>query len=204
MKDYTKIVVQKPELTYFTADLHLFHEGIIGHCGRPFKDAAHMSEILIRNWNAVVPPVGEVFVLGDMFWKTDFEKCEKTLARLNGKKWLVAGNHDNFSREEYLAMGFEDARDYLELSVSCQRVVCCHYPLLEWNGFYRGAWHLHGHVHGRGSHFSFRVLDVGVDAHNYFPIPWRDVEKSLTGGAELDEEAMRLRGDVDRHCPYRF
>lgn len=50
-----------------------------------------------------------------------------------------------------------------------------------WNGFYHGSWHLHGHVHGRGSNFSFRVMDVGVDANNYFPVSWEQVQKRLTG-----------------------
>ncbi len=205
MKGYTRFVLQNPHTVFFTADPHFFHEGIIGHCGRPFKDAQEMGEALIRNWNAVVPRDGQVFVLGDMFWKKgDMEKCERVMQRLNGKKWLVAGNHDLFSREDYLALGFEDARDYLEASLEKQVLVLSHYPLLEWNGFYRGYWHLHGHVHGRGSHFSFRALDVGVDANNYVPLTWREVKKKLEGGMELDSEAMRERGDTERHRVFTF
>ena len=204
MRNYTKMNIQNPDLAFFTSDLHLFHEGIIGHCKRPFRNVPEMDETLIQNWNAAVPANGEVFVLGDMFWRGDAEKCAAIMARLNGRKWLIAGNHDNFTWEEYLAMGFEDARDYLELSFGWQRVVCCHYPILEWNGFYRGAWHLHGHVHGRGSHFSFRVLDVGVDANDYFPLPWREIERRLEGARELDEVGMKERGDIVRHRPYSF
>lgn len=205
MRDYTKMTVQNPDLTFFTADLHFFHEGIIGHCQRPFRGANEMNETLIRNWNALVPAKANIFVLGDMFWKGgDLEKYVKIMDRLNGSKWLVAGNHDNYSREQYLELGFEDAKDYLELAINKRAIVCSHYPLLEWNGFYHGAWHLHGHVHGKGSHFSFRVMDVGVDAHNYLPVPWREVEKQLNGGMELDEEAMRQRGDIHKHRPYSF
>lgn len=205
MKNYARIKIEDPELLYFTADPHFFHEGIIGHCERPYKNAEEMGEALIRNWNAIVPRNGKVFVLGDMFWKKgDMDKCAKVMNRLNGRKWLVAGNHDLFNREDYLEMGFEDARNYLELRADYKDVICCHYPILEWNGFYHGAWHLHGHVHGRGSHFSFRVLDVGVDANNYMPIPWRNVKKSLDGGWELDEQAMRERGNTHKHQPYDF
>lgn len=35
------------------------------------------------------------------------------MERLNSHKWLVAGNHDLFIRNNYLLMGFEDARYYL-------------------------------------------------------------------------------------------
>lgn len=205
MRNYTKIAVQNPHTLFFTADLHFFHEGIIQNCRRPFKNAQEMNEELIRNWNAVVPKTGRVFVLGDMFWKQgDLGKCVKVMDRLNGKKWLIAGNHDGFDREDYLEMGFEDARDYLELSVEKQQVICSHFPLLEWNGFYRGSWHLHGHTHGKGSHFSFRVLDVGVDANNYMPVPWREIERQLTGGMELDREGMRERGEKQYHRVYTF
>lgn len=205
MRNYTRITMQNPHMLFFTSDPHFFHEGIINHCERPFKNAQEMTESLIRNWNAVVPKNGLVFVLGDMFWKNgEMEKCVNVMDRLNGKKWLVAGNHDLFTRKDYLEIGFEDARDYLEISVGYQRVILSHYPLLEWNGFYHGSWHLHGHVHGRGSHFSFRVLDVGVDANNYFPFSWREIESQLAGGMELDDEAMRQRGDCVRHRVYTF
>ena len=205
MRGYTRLALQNHHTVFFTSDLHLFHDNIVSICERPFKDAEDMKESLIRNWNAIVPRNGQVFVLGDMFWKKgDMEKCVKVMERLNGQKWLVAGNHDLFPREDYLAMGFEDARDYLEVSVEKQVAVLCHYPMLEWNGFYHGYWHLHGHVHGRGSHFSFRVMDVGVDANNYTPVPWRDVVKRLDGGMELDQEGMRQRGDIARHRVYTF
>ena len=205
MRDYTKIAVKQPDLTFFTADLHFFHEGIIGHCRRPFRDAAEMNETLIRNWNLAVPGVGNVFVLGDMFYKKgSLSECRKIMEKLNGRKWLIAGNHDLFTREEYLDLGFEDARDYLEPIFGWRRVVLSHYPLLEWNGFYRGAWHLHGHVHGRRSHFSFRVMDAGVDANNYMPVGWREVERRLEPGMALDEAAMKERGDTARHRPYSF
>lgn len=205
MRDYTKIKAQHPELLYFTSDLHFFHEGIIGHCARPYNNAQEMGAALIRNWNAVVHENGQVFVLGDMFWKRgDLQQCKNVMAKLHGKKWLVAGNHDIFARDEYLELGFEDARDYLELAVGWQLVVCCHYPLLEWNGFYHGSWHLHGHAHGRGSHFSFRVKDVGTDANNYLPVSWAQIERELRDGRKADEETMKERGDIHRHRPYSF
>lgn len=205
MNDCTKMSVDTPEKVFFTADPHFFHEAIIGHCDRPFKDAAHMNECLILNWNAVVPTDGKVFVLGDVFYtKAGLEKCEKVMQRLNGRKWLIAGNHDYLTRQEYLDLGFEDARDYLELSIEKQKVVLSHYPLLEWNGFYRGSWHLFGHAHGNGSHFSWRVLDVGVDVFNYAPLSWAFVKGRLSGGFEKDIADMKMRRFTTRHQPYIF
>lgn len=205
MRNHGKLHIDRPDLLYFTADPHFFHAGIVGLCERPFKDVNHMNETLIRNWNAVVPRDATIFVLGDMFWKEDItDKYTAIMRRLAGTKYLVAGNHDLFPRETYLEIGFADAWDYLELSVDKRKVVCFHYPLLEWNGFYRGSWHLHGHVHGRGSHFSARVMDVGVDANQFMPVSWRQVEKELEEGWEFDQAMMKERGDTKRHRPYSF
>lgn len=210
MREYGKLRIETPEKLYFTADPHFFHAGVIGFCKRPFRDAGEMNEALIRNWNAMVPKDGgsQVIVLGDMFFKAaDTEKCAKIMERLNGTKYLVAGNHDKLAKEEVLALGFADAWDYLELTVAREKkklIVCSHYPLLEWNGFYRGSWHLHGHVHGRGSHFSARVLDVGVDAHNYAPISFLQIERELNDGWDLDQLLMKERGTTERHRPYVY
>lgn len=205
MRDYTALRIDEPEKIFFTADQHFFHEGIIRHCERPFEDAAGMNEALIDHWNSVVPESGLVFVLGDIFYKSgSLAQCRDIMARLNGRKVLIAGNHDLFHRQEYLDMGFTEARDYLELLAGWRRIVLSHYPLLEWNGFYRGAWHLHGHALGRSSHFSSRVLDVGVDAQNYRPVSLERVSELLKDGMEKDRADMAARGDNVRHRPYAF
>lgn len=81
MRNYTRIKIEKPELLFFTADPHFFHEKIIG-----YRDANEMTETIIRNWNAVVPKNGQVFVLGDMFWKKgDSDRCVRVMDRLNGQ-----------------------------------------------------------------------------------------------------------------------
>lgn len=49
------------------------------------------------------------------------------------------------------------------------RFVLCHYPLLEWDGAFRGAIHLHGHSHNNWPQTKYRRLDVGVDGHNMEP-----------------------------------
>ena len=52
----------------------------------------------------------------------------------------------------------------------------CHYPLLSWNGMWRGAVHLHGHQHNppcyneENRKIGLARLDVGVDAQNMAPI----------------------------------
>lgn len=165
---------------WFTGDTHFGHARIIAHCERPFADATEMDRALVENWNARVQPDDEVIHLGDMMWKTSEDAARRLRARLNGRILLVPGNHD---RVEWLVaagvvdevlpqiheMTIQDASDK-------RHVVLCHYPLAEWNRFFRGAIHLHGHCHGRlpTPHGMYR-LDAGVDVHGFAPISAKEV-----------------------------
>ena len=73
-------------MIYFTSDMHFFHERIIRHCGRPFRDVQEMNERLIQNWNGTVGPDDEVYILGDVTMKGP-EQAFAVLSRLSGKKY---------------------------------------------------------------------------------------------------------------------
>ena len=78
---------------YFTADLHLGHGKIIEYSDDPSADAAHMGVELVERWNATVEPTDEVIVLGDLRYGRIAETLP-AVAELNGRKVLLAGNHD--------------------------------------------------------------------------------------------------------------
>ena len=81
---------------YFTADTHFGHKAILQYCNRPFETINEMNEALINNWNSKVGPGDIVFHLGDFafggstIWKSILE-------RLNGRKYLIIGNHKIFN-----------------------------------------------------------------------------------------------------------
>lgn len=81
------------ENLFFTSDTHFFHEGIIKFCNRPFESVEEMNETLIRNWNETVPEDGTVFHLGD-FAFGGWREWMSAYNRLNGKIYLILGNHD--------------------------------------------------------------------------------------------------------------
>jgi hypothetical protein len=111
-------------LIYFTSDCHLFHPRIIEYepFTRHFGSVIEMNEVIISNWNSVVKPEDEVYVLGD-FIMGDIKNVASTLARLNGKITLVRGNHDTPSKlQEYRRLGIE-VKDIVYKHI--------HYPLFD-------------------------------------------------------------------------
>jgi calcineurin-like phosphoesterase family protein len=78
---------------YFTADLHLGHRNIIDYSSRPFRDAGHMNDALVERWYGTVAPKDDVIVLGD-FAMGRIDEALPIAGLLNGRKVLLAGNHD--------------------------------------------------------------------------------------------------------------
>lgn len=111
---------------------------------------------------------------------------ERLIKRLNGRKILIAGNHD-LKLLPLLREFFEEVHDHrLELSVDGLTLILDHYPLLEWGRFFRGSIHLHGHCHGRLSvnRHGYRI-DVGVDAWNFTPVSLAQIKGEI-GRREFD------------------
>jgi calcineurin-like phosphoesterase family protein len=82
-------------MIFFTADLHFGHANIIKHCNRPFATAEEMDAVLTQKWNATVGQKDEVYILGDFTMRPAMES-HRYLAPLNGRKYLIRGNHDRF------------------------------------------------------------------------------------------------------------
>lgn len=174
-------------MIYFTADPHFGHEKIIRHTGRPFLNAAEMDEALIRNWNRTIRPKDEIFVVGDFTMKGP-DYAAGILTRLNGRKYLIRGNHDQFvDRSELCRSMFEWVKDYAEISWQNQKFVLFHYPIGEWNGYYRGTIHVHGHQHNHEEYNlenlakGIRRYDVGVDANGMKPVSIAGVAEFFSG-----------------------
>ena len=104
---------------FIISDTHFGHENIIKYCNRPFKDVKEMDETLIKNWNEVVSNKDTVLHLGD-FGLGNKEYIASIVNRLNGKKILILGNHDNWSEQTYRDMGFH---------------IVSRFPIL-WNDYY--------------------------------------------------------------------
>lgn len=169
---------------FFTADTHFGHESIIRLCKRPFDSVEAMDEALIARWNARIAPNDVVYHVGDLSFRAG-KPPQAYLERLNGQIHLIIGNHDDRARIE--ASGrLRSISDIKEIKWKGQHIVLCHYPMREWPGAYRGAWHLFGHVHGRlDSEPHGYSLDVGVDSHDYTPLAAEDVAILMAGRRQV-------------------
>jgi len=168
-------------MIYFTADLHFYHGNVIKHAKRPFADAAEMNRALIRNWNQTVSTEDEVYILGDVTMKGAGYAME-ALTQLHGRKYLVKGNHDGFAEQASFDLSiFKWIKDYHELKYQNELFMLFHYPIQEWNGLHRGAYHLHGHQHNHADYNEanraqgLRCYDIGVDANRYLPVGIHDL-----------------------------
>ena len=159
--------------SWFTSDIHFRHRNIIRLCGRPFDDVYEMDEEIIANFNSVVRPEDDLYIVGDVDFKGH---ADNLVARLNGRKILIEGNHD----KGYDATLFDEIHQICEVIIPVDgrnyRFVMCHYPFAEWPDFYKQAIHLHGHQHNKADYNEkmrsqkLYRYDVGVDANDFFPV----------------------------------
>ena len=179
--------------TWYTADLHLGHARILEYCQRPFADVDKMEASITERWNGVVKPDDTVWVLGDVALST---KSLGAVAKLTGRKILVAGNHDSCweghkrwrrAVQAYLDAGFAEV---VTSGVVLGHVLCdrpggptVNLSHLPYRGDSRpeerykdqrpvddGRPLLCGHVHDAWK-ISGAQINVGVDVWNFQPVP---------------------------------
>lgn len=198
---------------YFGSDHHMWHSNILKYCpNRPWTEVQEMNEGLIRNHNSVVKPEDIFYCLGDFSF--NFRSIELYSHRLNGKKFLIPGNHDfvhsynKKSRNEekrkewikkYEEYGWTVLPEQTILDIEgCAIVNLCHMPYAnakdhlssnghdkyeKWRPKDDGRWLLHGHIHSTEQrHLDKRMIDVGCDANNCFPVSLDKIKEMILKG----------------------
>jgi calcineurin-like phosphoesterase family protein len=130
----------------YIADMHFDSADIIAYDNRPFDSVEELNETLIANWNAVAGPEDLTWILGD-FCAGGAERWAELLGRLNGRKAMILGNHDDRETAAAVRHLLADAAEYREIEADGRRVVLCHYPIPSFRDHYMGWYHLYGHVH---------------------------------------------------------
>lgn len=172
-----------------TSDTHFQHGNILnftlpnGNFVRPeFSCVEEMDETIIQNWNSVVKKGDLVYHLGDVFMG-DKETFCKLWPRLNGKKRLVIGNHDDviyMSRGGFFSK-ITESRIFKEFGI-----VFTHRPmhvrglltLYDKRGTYPDdaeyMTNVHGHIHAHNSPEG-PYRNICVEKTNYTPVNIEDL-----------------------------
>lgn len=194
------------ETTWFTSDTHFYHTNIIKYCDRPFSDVNEMNEKIIRNWNERVMPNDLVFHLGDFgLFKRD-KRPESVLNRLNGRIYLIRGNHDHTDTRRTFEKDAEGAWLSFDSWVRYNDTMCpalmVHKPQNAPTDMFFGREMedgtpqiiLYGHVHEKapkGIHLlefpdgSLRpAYHVGVDTNDFCPVEEKTIGDSIAAAGQ--------------------
>jgi calcineurin-like phosphoesterase family protein len=174
---------------FLVSDTHFGHAGVCRFTHpdddtvklRPWADPGEMDEEMIRRWNDRVRPTDKVYHLGDVVIN---RRALPTLARLNGDKVLIRGNHDIFRDDEYRQY-FRELRAYHVMN----GMILSHIPIHP-ESLGRFGVNIHGHLHASRvkmepvGKYGIPVIDpryhcVCVEQTDFAPILFEDVIKRI-------------------------
>lgn len=155
-------------MIYFISDTHFSHSNIIKYCNRPFNNLDIMNETLIKNWNNIVNKNDIVYHLGD--FTIDYDNLEELVKKLNGKIYLIRGNHEGKSIKFYNEIGLEVLPSKTKLDE--YKFILSHKPL-DNNLIPDDYINIHGHIHNNTLDSKFNSDNhycVSIEKINYEPI----------------------------------
>ena len=152
--------------TWLTADWHL-GESRMQILGRPFASREEHIETLVRNHNSLIAPEDHVIVVGDVCYQKAVEFLPE-VARFNGIKTLIRGNHDVPISDEDFSKYFDVViEDGAGLFMEFCGIKCfvTHYPTQGTSDHFN----LVGHIHAAWK-YQLNMFNVGVDANHFLPV----------------------------------
>ncbi len=175
---------------FLTADWHLCHQKEFIYQARGFNSPDEMAQTIIANFNSIITPEDDVYVLGDCLLggSANLDKGLEIMSWFNGRLHLIRGNHDSDIRwsayktlpnvvEQETAMFLKYKKYHFYLS---------HFPSLCSNYDDKGLKHstinLCGHSHTKDK---FADIDKGiifhceVDTNSNYPWNIDDIIKQL-------------------------
>ena len=153
--------------TWIISDTHFFHENIGRYCNRP----ENWQELIIKNWNDLISLDESVLHLGDFALgkKSNFELLTGSL---NGRLFLIQGNHDRLSQSFCEAHGVTLIKNSFMVELENQmKLIFSHRPIVPLED---GWVNLHGHIHNdpqppEGSNLGPDHINMSVEVREYRP-----------------------------------
>jgi calcineurin-like phosphoesterase family protein len=160
-----EIVYPFDDSTWIIADTHYFHANIGQYCDRP----EGWQDVIGENWNRFIQPGDTVFHLGDLALGKK-EDAQALIPLLNGKLYLMRGNHDRRGQAFYDMLGITLVPDPYQVTYSKKlRLVFSHRPIVPLEP---GVLNLHGHIHNNPApELGSRHVNMSIEVREYRP--WR-------------------------------
>lgn len=170
---------------FVTADSHFGHAKSLsfiqpdGSPLRPFDSCEEMDETMVERWNKTVGKKDTIYHLGDVVIP---RKSLCILERLNGRKILIRGNHDQGALKDF-SRYFEDVRGaFFHPGDSTMRggLIFTHVPVHPscLSGHYLG--NVHGHLHCHqifdNGEVDRRYFNACVERHDFYPVALEDIK----------------------------
>ena len=166
---------------FLISDHHLFHGNILtflkadGTNVRSFSSVEEMDEHMIACHNSVVRPGDKTYFLGDVCFSA---KALPLVARMNGEKVLIKGNHDKLKLSQYQTL-FKDVRG----SHQFDGMLLTHIPV-HTESLARWPCNVHGHLHTNrvrlhNGEVDPRYFNVSVECINYTPISLEELKLEI-------------------------
>ena len=166
-------------MIYITSDLHFCHDRGFIYGPRGFKSVHEMNEALVKNWNELITPDDDVYVLGDLVLK-DIHEGIRYWDQLVGRKHVILGNHDTGERPELYKQCHDTVVEgyAMPLRYKHYEFFLSHYPTV--TDHYKEGESLHnlvidlcGHTHTDDKFADFEkglIYHVELDAHDNRPV----------------------------------
>lgn len=165
-------------MIYFSSDIHFNHSKDFLYMPRGFNNIDEMNKIIIENFNSIVTPDDDLYLLGDNFLG-ELNAGIFLFNQLPGKIHLIWGNHDTDNRKKAM--------------LQCSNVVeiCGYATILKYHKYHFYLSHfptcttnfddyqkplkqrllsLSGHTHSKELFEPHGSYNVAVDAHKCFPV----------------------------------
>jgi len=174
-------------MAFIISDTHFFHDKIIGFQRNQFKTSEEMNEYIIQQWNNIIGKTDRVFHLGDFAFGENLKGIEEIIQRLNGRIYLIIGNHDTptklqiYSKYMKLFSGYKDG-EILMTHVPVHNSILEEYAPRSYG--HNERYNIHGHLH-----------KSIVKDNRYFNANW-DIENKIYTLPEIKQKLI-IKGEIN-------
>lgn len=155
---------------FYISDLHIGHKNIAKRRG--FGSIQEHDQYIFHKWNETVSINDTVYILGDLTMDSgDY----KWLAKLNGEKIVILGNHDKWKHTKLLLPFVKGLSGGFKFRHNAKSILFTHYPVHPFELQFVDI-NIHGHIHDNiiGDD---RYINLSAEVIDYTPLTIEQIIK---------------------------